>query len=147
MKVLHHDDERLDLALAAQQALDRIKGELAALWRLQVPEAIPLRQGVHKPENRRKQILECLVEGQQMSSGLGANRADVVTLVDAEQSFQKINDGQIGGCSAIRSGAGLEDSTTNGTVGVGQFMKQARLAHARFAHNGHDFAATPSRPF
>ena len=91
MKVLHHDDERLDLALAAQQALDRIKGELAALWRLQVPEAIPLRQGVHKPENRRKQILECLVEGQQMSSGLGANRADVVTLVDAEQSFQKIN--------------------------------------------------------
>src|SRR5262245_26257346 len=101
VKVLQHHNERLDLALAAQQAFDRIKSELAALWRLQVPQAIPLRQGVQKPENGRKQILECFIEGQQMSSGLGANRADVVTLVDSEQSFQKINDGQIRGGSAI----------------------------------------------
>src|SRR5262249_59626954 len=39
------------------------------------------------------------------------------------------------------------DSTTDGTVGVGQLVKQARLAHTRFAHNGYDFAATLSRPF
>src|SRR4026207_17859 len=97
MEVLYYKNERLHLTLAKQQALDRLEGELAALRRLQIPETILLRQGVKKPENRGKQVLERFVECQQVSGGLGANLSYIVALVDTEKSFQKIDDRKIAG--------------------------------------------------
>jgi len=125
MEVLEHENEGLNLTLAKQQALDRLEGELAALRRLQIPETILLRQGVKKPENRGKQVIERFVECQQVPGGLGANRSYIVALVDTEKSFQKIDDRKIAGSPARGSGAGLEDPTADGTVGVDQLVKQS----------------------
>ena len=146
VQVLQHEDERLDPALAEEQALHRIERELAALGRFEVPEAILLGQGVEKPENGRDHVPERLVQGEQMPGGLGAYRADVVTLVDAEIGLQEIDDGEIAGGPAIGGSAGLEDPTPGDTVGVGQLVEEAGLAHARLAHDGHDLAVTAPRP-
>ncbi len=114
VEVLQHQDERLDLALAEEQPLHGIERELPTLGRLEVSEAVVLGQGVEQPENRRDQVLECLVEGEEMPGRLGANRADVVALVDTEIRFQEIDDGEIAGGLAIRDGAGLQDPAPSG---------------------------------
>ena len=147
MEILQHEDEGLDLALAEEQALHRIERELAALGRLEAPEAVLRWQGVKKPENGRDHVLECLVQGEQMSGGLGAYRADVVTLVDTEIGLQEIDDRKIAGGPAIGGSAGLEDPAPRDTVGASQLVEEAGLAHARLAHDGRDLAVTAPHPF
>src|SRR6266851_5253212 len=108
VEILQHQDEGLDLTLAEEQSLHSIERELAALGRLELPEAVLLVQGVEKPENGRDRVRECPVQGEEMSGDLGAYRADVVTLVDAEIGLQEIDDREIAGGSAIGDSAGLE---------------------------------------
>src|SRR5207247_7700745 len=80
VEILQHKDEGLNLTLAEEQSLHSIERELAALGRLELPEAVLLGQGVEKPENGRDGVRECLVQGEQMPGDRGASRADVVTL-------------------------------------------------------------------
>src|SRR5437879_11728104 len=82
-----------------------------------------------------------------MPGGLGAYRAGVITLVDAEIVFQEIDDREIAGGLAIGDGTGLERSASGDTVGVRQLMKEAGLAHTRLAHDGHDLAVAAAHPF
>ena len=146
VEILQHQDERLDLALAKEQALHGIERELAALGRLEVPEAVLFGQGVEEPENGRDYVLECFVQREQMSGGLGAYRAGVVTLVDAEIGLQEIDDEEIAGGTAIGDSAGLEDPAPGDTVGVGHLVQEAGFANARFAHDGHDLAVAAPCP-
>jgi hypothetical protein len=120
---------------------------MPALGRLEVPKAVLLRQGVEKPENGRDHVLQCLVQGEQVPGGLGANGASVITLVDTEIRLQKIGDREIAGDLAIGDRAGLEGPTTGETVGVRQLVEEAGLAHACFAHDSHDLAVAALRPF
>src|SRR5207249_11854389 len=128
VEILQHEDAGLDLALAEEQALHRIECELAALGRLEAPEAVLRWQGVKKPENGRDHVLECLVQGEQMSGGLGAYRAGVVTLVDTEIGLQEIDDRKIAGSPAIGDSAGLEDPAPGDTVVASQLVEEAGLA-------------------
>ena len=88
MEILQYQDEGLDLALAEEQPLHRVERDLAPLGRLENPEAVLLGESVEEPENGRDHVLECRVQGDQMSGNLGAYRAGVITLVDAEIGLQ-----------------------------------------------------------
>src|SRR4030095_3020024 len=145
VEIFQHHHERLNPTLAEEQPLQRVERELPALGRLEVSKAIVLRQRMEQPEKRREQIPESLVEREQMSGRLGANRADVVTLVDAEIRLQKLDDGEIAGGPAIRDGAGLERPKWERTMGTDQLVEHARLAYTRLTHDGHDLAVAVSR--
>src|SRR5438876_2708917 len=124
VEILQHQDEGLDLTLAEEQPLHRIERDLAALGRLENPKAVLLGESVEEPENGRDHVLECRVQGEQMSGNLGAYRAGVITLVDAEIGLQEIDDGEIAGGPAIGDSAGLENPTPVDTMGVGQLVEE-----------------------
>ncbi len=109
VEVLQHEDEGLDLALPQEHTLHGVEREMTALGRLEVPQAVFLGQGVEQPEDRSDDILERFVQGEQMSGDLGADRANVVTVVEAEMGLEEIDHRKIAGGPAIGEGARVED--------------------------------------
>src|SRR6185369_11250014 len=81
-----------------------------------------------------------------MPDDLGAYRAGVITLVDPEIGLQEIDDGEIAGGPAIGDSARLEGPAPGDSVRVDQLVEEARLAHARLAHDGHDLPVAAPRP-
>src|SRR5215467_3800083 len=75
-----------------------------------------------------------------MSGDLGADRPDVVTIVDAKVGTQKIDDRPIARGLPIGEAACLEDSVASNAVGMRQLMEETRLAYPRITHHGHDLA-------
>src|SRR5215467_4249593 len=75
-----------------------------------------------------------------MSGDLGADRPDVVTIVDAKVGTQKIDDRPIARGLPIGEAACLEDSVASNAVGMRQLMEETGLAYPRITHHGHDLA-------
>src|SRR5215468_4091149 len=75
-----------------------------------------------------------------MSGDLGADRPDVVTIVDAKVGTQKIDDRPIARGLPIGEAACPEDSVASNAVGMRQLMEETRLAYPRITHHGHDLA-------
>src|SRR5215467_12804080 len=73
-----------------------------------------------------------------MSGDLGADRPDVVTIVDAKVGTQKIDDRPIARGLPIGETACLEDSVASDAVGMRQLMEETRLAYPRITHYGQD---------
>ena len=109
VQILEHQEQRLDLALAEQQALDGVEGSLAAVGGAQLA---PLRRvvcDVEEPEERWKERPQRLVQGQELSRNLLADRPRSITLVDLEVRPQQLNDRKIGRRLAVRDGEAFED--------------------------------------
>src|SRR5262249_28870676 len=145
VQIFQHDHERLQLALSTQQAFDRIQSELAPLRRFEIAKPIVFRQGIEKPEGRRKQTAKTFVESEQGPGGLRANRPHTVAFIYAEQRLEKIDDGQIADGPAMRGSAGVQDPAPDGLLRLNQLMKQPGLTHPWLAHDGNDFAVTTPR--
>src|SRR5499426_1246296 len=75
-----------------------------------------------------------------MSGDLGADRPQVVTIVDPEIGTQKIDNWAIARCLPVGKTARLEDPTAADAVGMRQLMEETRLAYPRITHHGHDLA-------
>src|SRR5215468_5256272 len=75
-----------------------------------------------------------------MSSDLGADRPQVVTIVDPEVGTQKIDNWAIARGLPVGKTARLEDPTAADAVGMRQLMEETRLAYPRITHHGDDLA-------
>ena len=78
VQVLEDQQQRLHLALAQQQALERVEGALAALRRVERAGRGCRPAGVQQPQQRRDGLLEGLVQRQHLPGHLGPDGARVV---------------------------------------------------------------------
>src|SRR5713101_2752081 len=79
VEIFAHQQQWLDLTFPDHQALERVQGTLAALWRVQVYKGAVLGHGVQEREQGRESILEGRVERQYLPRHLGPHGAGVVT--------------------------------------------------------------------
>jgi hypothetical protein len=114
VQVLEDHEQRLDLALADQQALDGVQGLVPALRRV---EPVPLRViagDVEEPEQRGEARLEGAVEGQELAGDLLADLAGVVPGLELEVGAEQLDDRQEGGGLAVGDGASLQGEPAGG---------------------------------
>src|SRR5262244_2530830 len=125
VKILEHEHEGLHAALATQEALESIEGDLAALRRLEAPEPVLLGKNVEEPEDGRENVSERVVQGEHVSGDLGADRPQVVTVVDPEVATQKIDDRAIARGLPIGKTARLKDSAAADAIRMRQLMEKS----------------------
>ena len=146
VQVLEHQEQRLHPTLADQQARHGIERALPSLRRLEPPERVLLGQRVEEPEQRRQQLVQRLVQRQQMPGDLGANRPDIVTLIDAEVRLEQLDHEKVADGAAVRERSGLQNPKSEDAVRMGQLVEEAGLPHARLAHDGDEADHRPAAP-
>ena len=143
VEVLEDQQERLDLALAEQEALDRVERPLAPLRRV---ERLPLRRRrPARPAARGAPAgwLKRAVQRQELPRHLLAHRPRVVPVLDPEVALEQIDHRQIGRRLPVGDRAGLRaTSQPCDAMGVRDLPHQSRLPDARLADDG-DHLAMP----
>jgi len=146
VQVLEDHHQRLDLALAQQQALDRVERLLAPLGRI---EGVPGRL-VHRHVEERQEGghggRERRGERQDLPRDLLPDLPRVVAALDLEVAAEQLDHGQVGGGLAVGDRGGLHDEPAVHAVGVGELPEEARLAHARLPDHGDHLAVAQARP-
>ena len=104
VQVLEDHQQRLHLALAQQQPLDRVEGALAALRRVEVLPGRVLDRHVEQREQRGQQGLERAVQAQHAPQHLGAHLPVVVPVADLEVALEQVDHGQVAGGLAVGDG-------------------------------------------
>ena len=140
VQVLEDHEQRLHLALAQQQALDRVERALAALGRVQVLPGRVLDRHVEQREQRGQQGLERAVQAQHAPQHLGAHLPVVVPVADLEVALEQVDHGQVAGGLAVGDGRGLQDQPVLHPMRVGELVGEPRLAHPGLAHDGDHLA-------
>ena len=138
VQVLEDHHQRLDLALAQQQALDRVERLLAPLERI---EGLPGRL-VHRHVEERQEGghggPERRGERQDLPRDLLPDLPRVVAALDLEVAAEQLDHGQVGGGLAVGDRGGLHDQPAVHAMGVGELPEETRLAHARLPdHRDH----------
>jgi hypothetical protein len=118
----HH--QRLDLALAQQQALDRLERLLAPLERIEgVPGRLVHRyveereEGGHDgPERRRKR--------QDLSRDLLPDLPRVVAALDREVAAEQLDHGKVGGGLTVGDRGGFQDEPAVHAMGVRELPEE-----------------------
>jgi hypothetical protein len=99
VQVFEHEEQGLHLALAQEEALDRVKGLLAPAHRI---EGLPLRVlggHVEQREEGRERILQGPIERQQFAGELLADFPAIIAGLDLEVGPEQVYHGQVGrGC-------------------------------------------------
>ena len=146
VQVLEDHHQRLDLALAQQQALDRVERLLAPLERI---EGLPGRL-VHRHVEERQEGghggPERRGERQDLPRDLLPDLPRVVAALDREVAAEQLDHGQVGGGLAVGDRGGLHDQPAVHAVGVGELPEEPRLAHARLPDHGDHLAVPQARP-
>src|SRR5215471_7185125 len=140
MQVLEDHEQRLDLALAEEQAFDGVERALAALLGIEIRPLLVLPRHVQEAENRRQEGAEPFVESEELPRDLFADLAMRVAVRDLEVAPQEVDDRKIAGCPAVRDRAGFHDAPVLRAVGAGELVEQARLAQAGLAHDCDELA-------
>jgi hypothetical protein len=91
VQVLEHEQQRLDLALAQEQALGAVDGAAAAHGGIDREERVLCGHRVEEPQEGRDRILEVAIEREQRPCDPGPNGARVIAVVDAEIGAQEIS--------------------------------------------------------
>ena len=145
VQVLKHQQQRLHLAFAQQHALEGLEGALAALRRIEGAKRTVLRQHLQERQQRREGVLQGLVERQHLAGHLGPHRAGVILLVEVAVALEQVKDGEVGCRLAVGHRGALQHQPALGGVGMDKLIGQARLAHARLAHQRHHLAVPGRR--
>ena len=66
--------------------------------------------------------------------------------LDLEVALEQVDHGQVAGGLAVGDRGALEDQPALGPMGVGELVDEARLAHARLAHDGDHLAVARAAP-
>src|SRR5262249_30842262 len=89
VKILDHQEQRLELSLAEPEPLERVEGPLAALRGLKgLPGAIIIEGNVQQREKRVEARRQRTVEREEPASHLFANLWRRVAVLDPEVSFE-----------------------------------------------------------
>jgi hypothetical protein len=89
VQVLERDDERLHLAFAEQQALDRVERTLASLGGFKPRPLFVLDRDIEEREQRGDDRLEGAIERQELAGDLLADFPGVVAGLDLEVTAQE----------------------------------------------------------
>ena len=140
VEVLEDDEQRLDLALAQEQTLDRLQGPLAALRRVERRPRGVVHRHVQQRQERGHGGLEGLVQRQELAGDLLADGPRIVLVLNLQVSLEQVDHGQIRRGLPVGDRAGLHDEPAVGPMGVGDLPHQPRLAHAGLPDEGHELA-------
>jgi hypothetical protein len=146
VQVFKDQEQGLHLAFAQQHPLEPVERALAALRRVEIEKGAVVRHGVQERQQRREGLLERLVEGEHLAGHLGADGARVIAVVHLAVALQQVHDGDVGRRFAVGHRSALQHPPALGAVRVHTLVHQARLAHARFPHQGDDLAVARLRP-
>ena len=140
MEVLEHREQRPDLALPQQQALQGVERALPSLGGIERRKRAVRGERVQQRQQGRDGVPQALVERQHVSGDLGADRARVVAVRDLEVRLEEIDDRQVRGRLPVRHGEALEDEPSLGPMGMDELVEEAGLPHAGLPDDGHDLA-------
>src|SRR5439155_11825960 len=124
---LEDEQQRLLLALAQEYPLEGVEGALAALGRIELNKRAVVRQGIQERQQSGKGVLEGRVERQHLASDLGADGADVITLLDVAVALEQVDDREVRCRLAIGHRGTLQHPPALRVVGVDALIEQARL--------------------
>ena len=134
-------EQRLHLALAQQQALDRVERALAALGRVEGLPGRVVDRHVEQREQRRQQWARARGPGPaRLPSHLLAHLPVIVAVADLEVALEQVDHGQVAGGLAVGDRRGLQDQPVLHPMRVGELVDEPRLAHPGLAHEGHHLA-------
>ena len=140
VQILKDQQQGLRLAFPQQHPLERLQRALAPLRRIELLEGAVVRQGLQEGEQRGDGLLQGLVQRQHLPGDLGPDGARVVTLLDVGIALEQFDHREIGRGFAIGHRGTLQHQPALGAVGMDELIHQARLPHARLAHQRHDLA-------
>ena len=86
VQVLEHQQQRLHLTLAQQDALERLEGALAPLQWIELEEWAVLRQGLQEHQQRWDGVMKTLVQRQHLPGHLGPHRPRIIAAIDLDNS-------------------------------------------------------------
>ena len=140
VEVLEHRQQRPDLALPQQQALQGVERALPSLGGIEGRKRAVRGERVQQRQQGRDGVPQALVERQHVPGDLGADRARVVAVRDLEVRLEEIDDRQVRGRLPVRHGEALEDEPSLGAMGMDELVEEAGLPHAGLPDDGHDLA-------
>ena len=140
VEVLEHRQQRPDLALPQQQALQGVERALPSLGGIEGWKRAVRGERVQQRQQGRDGVPQALVERQHVPGDLGADRARVVAVRDLEVRLEEIDDRQVRGRLPVRHGEALEDEPSLGPMGMDELVEEAGLPHAGLPDDGHDLA-------
>jgi hypothetical protein len=146
VQVLEDDDQGLDLALAQEQALDRVEGLVAPLERIEGLPGRLFHWHVEECEERRYGGSERRSERQGLAGDLLADLSRVVAAVNLEVAAEQLDHGKIRGGLAVGDGGRLHHQPAVHAVRVKELPKETRLAHARLPDHRDHLAVPPAGP-
>ena len=138
VQVFEDQQQRLHLAFAQQDALQRLQGAAPPLQGVQGQERTVGRQGFEQGEHGRHGVLEGVIQRQDLPGDLGPDRAEVIAVLDVTVGFEQVTDRQVGGGLAVGHGATLQPQPALRVVRVEELVDQARFAHPGLAQEGDD---------
>jgi hypothetical protein len=124
VKVLEHEQQRLDATLTQEEALDAVERALAALPGIEGEERILSPEGVEQPHDRGHRVLERRIESEHGAHHLGADAAGIVAIVDAKVAAQEIGDRQKRRRLAIGDRTRLEHQPRMRAMRVDEFEEE-----------------------
>ena len=145
MEVLEDHEQGLQLALAEQEALDRVEGPPAALRRIEGPPFSILNGHIQERQQGGQRRLEGPVQREELAGDLLADLTVGLAIVYLEVDFEEIDDGQVAGRPAVGHRARLQHEPVLGPVRMGELMVQARLAHPWVADGRHQLTVPGAR--
>src|SRR4029453_4632952 len=134
--------QRLDLALAQEQALDRVERLLASLERIEGLPGRLVHRHVEQSEEGGHDGSERAGERQDLSRDLLLDLPRVVAVFNLEVAAVQLDHRKVGGGLAVRDRGGLQDEPAVHAVGVGELPEETRFAYARLPDHG-DHLAVP----
>ena len=127
VQVLERHEERLDLALAEQEALDGFQRALAALARLQDDPLRVVHRHVEERQEGGEARLERLVEAEHLAGDLLRDLPRMVAILDLEVGPEQVDQGQVGRGPPVRDRPALQHEPAAADVRVRDLPEQARL--------------------
>src|SRR6266498_1243506 len=121
VQVLEDQEQRLHLALAQQQPLDRIEGALPALRGIEGLPAGVVDGDVQQGEEGMQRVGEGLVQSEELAGDFLADLPRVVPVPDLEVDLEEIDNRKIDAGPAVGDGAGFEDQPVVNAMGMCNF--------------------------
>ena len=138
VQVFEDQEQGLHLALAQEDALQRLQGAAPPLQGVQLQERTVGRQGFEQGEHGRHGVLEGLIQRQDLPGDLGPHRPEVIAVLEVTVGFEQVADRQVGGGLAVGHGATLQHQPALRAVRVEELVDQARFAHPGLAQQRDD---------
>ena len=140
VQILADQQQRLHLAFAQQQALERRECALATLCRIELAEWAGIGQHVKERAEHRQGVLEGLIKRQDLARDLGTDGARVVSVLNVGIALEQVNDREVRRGSAVGHRGTFQDTPALSGITVDTLVHQTRLAHPGLAEQGHELA-------